>query len=113
MDTITKTAQVSRENSKVEFLQLGPLGLANHACPHHSTIKLFRDDRGRPTDPRRGLSESAEYRPKCPVKLSHKSGWREGTLPQTRPRRSVGLGSVECGGGAGVREAAFSLEDAV
>ena len=38
MGTVTKTAKASGENSKVEFLQLGPLGLANHACPHHSTI---------------------------------------------------------------------------
>ena len=58
MNTATKTAKVSGENSKVEFLQLGPLGLANHACPQHSTITPFRDDRERPTDLRTGLSAS-------------------------------------------------------
>ena len=68
MDTVTKTAKVSGENSKVEFLHLGPLGLANHACPHQSTITPFRGDRERPTDLRTGLSES-DYTCTCRVEF--------------------------------------------
>jgi hypothetical protein len=54
--TSTRKTKVSGDNSSVEFILLGSLGLANHFCSAHSTIAPDQDELRRPLDPRTGLS---------------------------------------------------------
>ena len=54
LDTSTRKTKVSGDNSSVEFILLGPLGLANHSCSEHSTIAPDQDELRRPLDPGRG-----------------------------------------------------------
>ena len=56
LDTSTRKTKVSGDNSSVDFILLGPLGLANHSCSAHSTIAPDQDELRRPLDLRMGLS---------------------------------------------------------